>query len=619
MCLAALAYAVSFGTLEPADFTFVNGTEIESIDPAIVTGVPEHRIITALFEGLLREHPKTLEPIPGVAERYELSEDHKTYTFYLREGCKWSDGSPVTAHDFHWSWLRFLHPETAAQYVYQLYYAKNARKYNTSEVAIGDRVEVERDDRPEHPSGQQQLFPRGTIVRGKLLSIEKPAEPSLAADASDEEKSLAQAQWKRGWVYEVEIEGQSQRFAKEAVVGAETCRHVLLDFSEVGIKVLDDHTLEVTLEHSTPYFLHLMAFYPMFPVNKACVEKYGVPAWSKPENIVSNGAYLLKSRRIRDRIRMVKNPIYWNAENVQIETIDALAIDSLTTALNMYVTGQVDWIIKFPNKLIPFFEGREDFSSAPMFTTYFYRINVTRSPGDNKLVRQALNLAINKREICAAITRGGEVPARSLVPPIAGYKAPLCDDYDVAKAQSLLAQAGYPGGRGLPIVEIMFNTQESHRTIAEKIQSDWKKNLGIDVELKQQEWGVYLAAVRSLDYWVARAGWIADYNDPNTFLDMFVTDGENNQTGWGNERYDELIARAAQQVDLVERAKTLAGAEAILMDELPIIPIYFYVSSNLVRPYVKNFHANAQDLHPLPTLRVDPREKAEYLKAEGLR
>jgi oligopeptide transport system substrate-binding protein len=359
-------------------------------------------------------------------------------------------------------------------------------------------------------------------------------------------------------------------------------------------------------------------------VNRACVEKYGVPNWTKPENIVSNGAYTLESRRIRDRIRLVKNPDYWNAENVQIETIDALAVNSLTTALNMYVTGQVDWIIKFPNKLVPIIESHDKLSddynnNAPMFTTYFYRINVTRPPGDNKLVRQALNLALNKREICQAITRGGEVPARSLVPPIAGYEAPLCDDYDVGRARELLAEAGYPGGRGMPPVEIMFNTAESHRTIAEKIQSDWKTNLGIDVELKQQEWGVYLASVRALDYWIVRAGWIADYADPNTFLDMFVTGGENNQTGWANEQYDELIARAAEQVDLVERAKTLAAAEAILMDELPIIPIYFYVSTNLVRPYVKNFYANAQDIHPLPTLRVDQSEKAEYLKAAGLR
>ncbi len=612
-CLAALAYALSFGSLGTADFTFVNETELQSIDPALVTGQPEGRVINALFEGLYREDPKTLEAISAIAKRHDLSDDQKTYTFHLRSGCRWSNGEPITAHDFHWSWRRFLHPETAAQYAYQLYYVKNAKQYNTALVEPGDRVEVELDDRPPHPSGQRQLFPRGTVRRGKLIAIKKPPVPQLADDISDDERAKAEAPWRKRWVYHVDLDGREHRFAKGDIQGATKCLHVLLDFSEVGVRVLDDHTLRAELENPTPYFPQLMAFYPLHLVNRACVEQYGAPAWTKAANIVTNGPYQLEFRRIRDRIRLVKNPHYWNADRVQIDTIDALAINSRLTALNMYLNGQVDWITVVPDSVVPIFKDRQDYSSEPYLTTYFYRINVTRDPCQDKLVRQALNAAIDKREICEAIMRAGQVPARSFVPPgMIGYESALCGQYDVDEARLLLTQAGFPGGRGLPTIEILFNTDESHRTIAEKIQNDWKKHLGIDVELKNQEWGVFIDAQRNLDYGICRAGWGADYADPNTFLDLFVTGGENNETGWGNRRYDELIQLAQSQIDPKERMRTLREAERILMDEQPIIPIYFYVSRNLVRPYVKGFFANSRDTHPLLNLSIDEDEKTIF-------
>jgi oligopeptide transport system substrate-binding protein len=190
---------------------------------------------------------------------------------------------------------------------------------------------------------------------------------------------------------------------------------------------------------------------------------------------------------------------------------------------------------------------------------------------------------------------------------MAGYSQAECGDFDVDRARELLAKAGYPGGKGLPKVEILYNDGEAHRTIAERVYSDWKKHLGIDVELKPLEWGVYLSTVQQMDYSAARAGWIGDYPDPNTFLDMFVTDGDNNNTGWSNARYDKLIERATTIDDPAERLKVLAEAEAILMDEVPIIPVHFYVSRNLVRPRIEGFYSNVQDLHPLHRLSVGPR------------
>lgn len=614
-CLAALAYAVSFDRLPPADFTFVNGTEIQSIDPAIVTGVPEHRIISALFEGLYQQHPTTSEPIPALADRHDVSEDQRTYTFYLRKNCTWSDGSPITAHDFHWSWMRFLHPETAAKYSYQLYdYVAGAEKYAKARIEIGDPVEVELADRPEHPSGKKQLFPRGTMVRGILQGISKPPEPEFHETTPDKARKDALAKWKKHWVYEVDLDGKLEQYSQAESERTTRCEWVLYDFNHVGVKVQGEDVLQVRLKSPTPFFLYLMAFYTMYPVNRPCIETHGVPAWTHAEHLVSSGPFLLKFRRIRDRIRLVKNPRYRDAERVSLDTVDALAVDNPTTGLNLYLDGQADWVTTVPAPVISLVQKRPDFVSAPMLSTYFYRFNTNRPPLDDVRVRRALNLAIDKRQICESILRAGQVPARALVPPgLPGYppklaedQLPLCGEYDVAGAQRLMAEAGYPGGKGFPHVEVLFNTSEGHRTIAEFIQSEWKKNLGINAGAKNQEWGVYLNSVHQQQYMIARAGWVGDYPDPNTFLDMFVTDGANNETGWSHAEYDALIQRAKKIDDPAERMAALAEAETILMQELPIIPLYFSVSVNMVNPKVEGFHPNIQDLHPLHFLKIKP-------------
>ncbi|MCO6458476.1 MAG: peptide ABC transporter substrate-binding protein [Pirellulaceae bacterium] len=662
--LAAVAWAAFFGTLPPADFTFSNGDEVQTVDPAKATGQPENRVLNGLFEGLLTNMPTTdqpdeqrlvpMEPQPAVAESLpEISEDGRVYTFKLRPSARWSEnnglgGRPVTADDFVWSWRRTLHPDTASKYAYQLStYLENADKYNTGLVEEGDRVEVELADRPD----PIQPFPRGTIVRGTLRRIVRP--PAPAADPA-ETLEQRETQWRRRWTYVVEIkpvlpdagqggrvethespvdwaaEGNLRAFSQDpeqaeqpgaefGSLGAiQPCVHVLLDFGQVGVRAEDERTLIVTLRNRTPYFNSLAAFYTLFPVHRECVEKYGTPRWTKPENIVSNGPFQLQFRRIRDRIRMVKNPHYWNADQVALNVIDVLAVKSHTTGLSMYLEGQLDWASNVPKLMIPELLPRDDFITAPALITYFYRVNVTRPPLDNVLVRRALNLAIDKRQICERVTKAGERPASSLVPPgMAGYEAALCGQFDIAEARRLLAEAGYPGGRGLPKVEILYNTDDNHRAIAEVIGQMWKEHLGIDVELKNVEWGNYLDRQRELDYSVSRAGWIGDYPDPNTFLDMFVTGGGQNQTGWSHPGYDALIAQAAAEPDPEQRMRQLHEAERILMDELPILPIYYYVSINMVKPYVRGFSANILDTHPLHILRLDGNAASASLPAEA--
>jgi oligopeptide transport system substrate-binding protein len=626
LCLAGLAWAVSFGTLPPADFTFDNGTEIKTVDPAKATGSPENRIINALFEGLLRNLPPQgfatkygpndnvpLTPQPAAAERYEVSEDGKVYTFHMRPGAIWSDGSPVTSEDFAWSWQRMLHPETASEYAYQLYYIVGAEPYNSATVVVGDPVEIELTDRPD----LAETFPRGTIVRGKLDEILKTDPPKIPASTSAKDKVRIEGKWQDTWVYLISIGGKQQAFAKSLAAAKSLtqlpvtrCLGVLPDFeATVGLRTPDKKTLVVTLKDRTPYFNELVAFYPLYPVNRRCIETHGSPNWTKPQNLVGNGPYRLKFRRIRDRIRLTKSDTYWDAKNVKTNIVDALAVKSGTTALNMYLNDQLDWATTVPIAMIPEIKQKfpDQFHSAPMLTTYFYRLNVNRPPLDNPKVRRALNLAIDKQKICEFITKAGQLPATTFVPPgLTGYQPPDGGEFNVKEARRILAEAGYPGGSGMPKVEIVYNTNDAHQTIAEVIQQQWRTNLGVDAQLRNVEWGVFLDTLSREDYTVARSAWVADYPDPNTFLDMFVTGGANNQTGWSNPEYDALIQKSASEPDPKKRMQLMKQAETILMQEQPIIPIYFYVSINLVKPRVKNFFLNVQDLHPLTLIEIDP-------------
>lgn len=518
-------YLASSARLEPADYTFNNGTEVATLDPARVTGVPEGRIIKALFEGLVVKHPRTLKPMPGMAESWSVSEDLLTYTFYIRKDAKWTNGEPVTAHDFVYSWKRFLKAKTAAEYAYQLWYVQGAEAYTKENDENG--------------------------------------EP-------------------------------------------------LNSFDTVGIKANGDYILKVKLKSPTPFFMDLMAFYPMFPVNKTNIEEAMAKwpdnnewemQWLRPENLVTNGPFTVEYRRVNDRIRLKKNPDYWDADNVAMNTIDALTIEQAGTALNTYLTGSTHMIPSVLPNLIPKLMPREDFEPVAYLGTYFYRVNTTKPPFDDVRVRKALAITVNRKDIVEKITKAGQVPAYGLVPPgMTGYVpaefAALDPTAAKIKARELLAEAGYgSGGKPFPVMEVHYNTSEAHRDIAEVVAQTWRDQLGIDAKLQNQEWKVYLDTQNNLGFDVSRSAWIGDYPDPNTFLDMFVTGGENNKTGWGNAEYDRLITASASEADPTARLAILKDAEAILMDEMPIIPIYFYVTQNMVAPRLGGFYGNIQDEH----------------------
>jgi oligopeptide transport system substrate-binding protein len=599
--LAAVGWAVYGSRLPPADFTFINETEVASVDPALITGQPEGRIASAIFEGLVRARADNNLAESGVAEKWDISEDGRTYTFHLRDNAYWSNGEPVTAHDFLYSIRRLIDPLTASRYAYQAWYIVNAKRYSSgvSALAPGDRVEVELNP----PAGSPNTV-RGKLLFGTLVRIE-PGKAAGNKQASSRDR-----------IYVVDVAGNETRFqladdTARVESGVKRCRQVLLDFREVGVRVIDDRTLEIRLNDPTPYFLDLLSFYPFAPVHHACLEKFGKPGWTRPENIVTNGAYRMIARRIRDRVRLQRSDNYWDRANVRLDVIDALSVDNRSTALNLYMTGMVDWVTVPPaevlRELLKSGPPRNDINPAPQLTTYYYLLNTTRPPLDDKRIRVALSLAIDRDEITRVATGAGEIPALSLVPPsMPNYSQQPCKPFDPDAARKLLTEAGYPDGRGFPKLEILYNTDQQHQAIAELVRKQWQRELGITASLRNEEWGSFQDSQQQLKFTVARRAWGGDYLDANTYLDMFVTDGENNCTGFSNPEYDKLIADAAKEPDVAKRKQILESAERLLMDELPIIPIYFYVSRNMVRPRVRGFYNNLQDTHPLHAIWIDP-------------
>ena len=631
----ALIWAARLDHVPPADFALQNGTEPKTIDPHRASGQPESRIIFELFEGLLRLLPEgepdpenglqALTPQPAMAESWELSDDGKTWTFHLRDDIFWTDGTPVTAHDFAWSWARMLHPATACEYGYLIYEVRLAEEYHNSTVEVGDRVEVELWDRPgETPTSEPnvQHFPRGTMRYGILREIEKPPEPEFGEDISEDERNNRLAAWEELWVYHVSIvsevdgsvdwdgDSQLQKFSISDKVtrkddSIQRTHGVLVPFAKLGgAQAVDDRTFVVTLNNAIPYFLNLVSYYPLFPVNRACVEEHGAPIWTKPGNIVSNGPFQLQFRRLRDRVRVEKNPHYYKADQVGFETIDFVSLESQNTALNMYETGQLQWVYDLPTSVIEELRERDDFHSAPKLSVYFYKLNNDVPPLNDVRVRQAISMALDRKQIVEEVTKTGELPALSVVPPgIPGYSGAEGLAENVDKARELLAEAGFPGGRGFPKMSLLYNTSERHRPIAEVIQQQLQNNLNIKLELKNMEWGSFLDTVQQEEYEMSRYGWVADYPDPNTFLDLWMTDNPQSNTNWSNKEYDGLIKAASMEFDPEKRMQILRQAEEIFVRELPIVPIFFYTSAEMAKTTVKGFAPSALDMHPLSVLR----------------
>jgi len=524
--LAAVGCSSSSGGSDSDQVIRINiGTNPQTIDPRVSTGLPEAHVEIALFEGLMRLDENG-NAIPGAAESYDVNEDNTVFTFHLRDGLKWSNGDPLTAQDFVWSWKSALDPLLASEYAYQLYYIKGAEQMNTF-----------------------------------------TSDPKWE-NASDEEIAA-------------EFERLSQDF---------------------GAVALDEKTLQVTLEAPTPYFLSLTAFHTYYPVHRASVEANPEAWFRDTKTTIGNGPFKIVSWTEKEKIVVERNPNYWDAKNIKLDRIEFYLIEEESTVTTMFENGELD-IVESGVNVAELDRLKADYPDElhilPDLGIYYYLFNVEKEPLNDKRVRQALTYAIDRQQIVEQITKAGQVPAFSLVPEGIPDPSGSENDFrknggdffteDVQKAQQLLAEAGYPNGQGFPKLTILYNTSEAHQKIAEAIQEMWKKNLGIDVELTNQEWAVYLDSRQTGDYEIARAGWIGDYIDPMTFIDMWVTDGGNNDTNWGNPEYDRLVSIAKKSADPVERMKAMHDAEALLMDEMPILPIYHYTRVVMVSKNVEGW------------------------------
>jgi oligopeptide transport system substrate-binding protein len=482
------------------------GSEPRTLDPQEAQGVTEHHIIMAMIEGLVAPSiDDQSKVVPGMADRWEHNEDYSVWTFHIGEDRKWSNGDPVTAQDFVFSYKRMLTSSFGAQYSENLFILKGAEEY----------------------------------YRGKIT-----------------------------------------------------------DFDQVGVKALDPHTLRIELVGPTPYLLSLVQHDSWLPVNPKAILSFGNidtrdSKWTRAENYIANGPFKMKSWRPNDVIEVVRNPLYWDAANVKLNGINFFSIENLNTAERAFQAGQLHKTDQVPLDKVPYYRRTrpELIRIDPYEGVYFYRINVARKPLDNPKVRLALNLAVDRDAIVKNILREDQKPATGYTPPGMGDYKPLDKmQYDPERARQLLAEAGYPNGKGFPKFTIHFNTLESHRAIAEAIQQMWKEELNIDVGLENQEWKVYLDTQNNKNYDISRSAWIGDFMDPVTFLSMWTTGNGNNNTNWGNPKFDAFIEQAARTGDPKARLEILHQAEDLFLSEAPIVLVYWYTNAYLLQPSVQNWN-----------------------------
>lgn len=486
------------------------GTEPSDLDPHIITGLAEAKVIPALFEALVSFDPIDLRPMPALAEKWEISPDGLVYTFHLRSSARWSNGDPVTAQDCVDSWRRVLTPTLAADYAYLFYVLRGAEDFHLGRTA---------------------------------------------------------------------------------------------DFASVGVAARDERTLVVTLAHPAPYFLQILLNMPWRPVHVRSIAAAGDAyrrgsSWTRVGRIVTNGPFVLKEWTPHQRIVVEKSPTYWDRDHVRLNAIHFYPTDSVDAEERGFRAGQlhVTWSLSL-SKIAAY---RRDQPAVvrvdPYLDTFFFRLNTRKAPLDDERVRRALSLAIDRTAIATKILRGDQQPAPSLVPTaMPGYTPPVRPARDLPAARRLLAEAGFPGGSGLPPLELLYNNNETIRLVAESIQEMWRRDLGVAVTLLNQEYKVVFADRRAGNYQILLSDWVGDYLDATTFLDLWRSDSGNNHTGWSNPAYDELMKRANVTADPAARAALLQQAEVLMLDSAPIAPIYFNPHVYLLQTSVRGWQPSPMD------------------------
>jgi oligopeptide transport system substrate-binding protein len=388
----------------------------------------------------------------------------------------------------------------------------------------------------------------------------------------------------------------------------------LTDPAQIGAQALDARTLRIVLDHPCPYFLSIVAHQAWFPVHAATLERFGAAtqrgtAWTRPGNLVGNGAFLLKAWIPNSRVVLVKNPRYWDAGRNRLNEIVFFPTDDVAADERAFRAGQVDVTNDLVPSQISYYRGEtpSPLRIDPLSESFFLRFNVTRAPLDNPAVRQALARAIDREAIARDVLFGSRRPANALTPAnTGGYTSATQIPTDFAEARRRLAAAGYPGGRGFPTLRILMNTDPINTQIMEAIQQMWSRELGIRVSLENQDFRVYLDNLEHLRYDIARSRWVGDYDDPSDYLDLFRSDSGNNQTGWAQPAYDHLLDQANQTMDPVRRYARLQQAEALLLQDAPVAPIYFGTRTYLIQPFVRGWVPSLLGIHRYQYVWLEP-------------
>ncbi len=618
---STLATGRYFGQISPPKenvMRYVSGGEIESLDPPITNSQPDARILIALFDGLVEYHPITMEPIPGIAESWEVSPDGTEYLFHLRNNAKFSNGDPITASDFVYSLRRGFSPELASRNAYLGYSVKYSEAYNGVRSFVKD--------------------PSGTFLLKKDFEPKKEGVTEAPAEEPKADNFGADTEFHRfldGPERLAVPSDEKERNAlleknpklKAAVQGKEL---VPVKAEDIGLEAVDDYTLRIKLFQPAPYFVGLLAHQFFRVVPRKIIEKYG-NNWTRTENIVTAGAFKLAIHRPYDVLKVVRDPNNWDAANVKLDGIEFYPLDEATTMMNLYKAGSVDALY---NHTVPaaWFEQisqyKAEYSLHPEVATEFYVMNVKKAPMDKIKVRQAFSLAVDREALAkfrktikpsVDMTPEGVFPKYEAVrdrvfaeelkkigSSMEEWKARI---FDPEKARKLLTEAGFnvsAAGDGFscpsfPVdkTNITYNTAESNKAVAEFIQAQWKQNLGVTIPLKNMEFRTFLPLLNKVDYeGFARRGWVGDYMDPYTFLSLYYTEGNESATGWWDPKFDRMLDAANNSVDPEKRFEKLAEAEFFVMQQQVIIPLATQATSWMKKPYVKGFYPNPGTLEP---------------------
>lgn len=604
-CSASAKNGLYFGkTTPPAGqvLRYVTGSEPESLDPQISSGQPEARIYMAIFEGATDYDPKNMQPIPALAERWDINNDSSEFVFHLRHNARWSNGDPITAQDFVYSMRRALSPELASRSANLAYYIKYAQAYNEAATFVRDPRNGEFLLEKDFPSADAASSSTTTTQTPTPTGVSEypPATQDLAPDTAFHQFMHAPARL----TLPGDEKGRAKTVDKNPKLKASLAgkEFVPVKAEDMGVEAVDDYTYRISLVQSAPFFLGLTSHQLFRLVPRKTIEKYGDAKWTQPGNIVTCGPFKVKSWKPYDELVVERDPMYWDAANVKLDQISFYPFEDIPAMMSLYKAGEVDAAFNHtvPNAWLDHIRLLKDYMDAPEAGNNYYDINTTKAPMNDVRVRKAFNMAIDK--VAFAQWRKVTKPTTVFVPEgiFPGYPRVKGDEYNPTRAKQLMAEAGYADPKKFPVdqVEITYNTNDNNKAIAEFVQAQWKQNLGITVPIKNMEFKTFLVQRANVDYkGFARGAWSADYMDPYTFLGLFYTPKGDNGTGWWDAKYAAMLDEANRTLDKQKRYEILAKAEQYMLDAQPVIPLDIPATSWMKKPYVKGLYPNPMTLH----------------------